>query len=79
MEISNFKDMYLAELQELASVEGRIRRVAAHGRSRFTLGAKGCIDGPSCLSAEGAACIHLAEPWREPDGACRPSHARPCR
>ena len=38
MEISNFKDMYLAELQELVSVEGQLadallRIAAAHPRA----------------------------------------------
>jgi hypothetical protein len=78
MEISNFKNMYLAELQELVSVEGPTRRrIAAYGGGCFASG----TEAPAASSSRGnrnpkrTVGDHPAEAWCQSHGAYRPGDA----
>ena len=77
MQINNFEDMYVAELQELFSMEGQLAdalhemaEVASHPFLKSALLHHG--DG---TQVQRQRLENLAEAWREPMGSHRPSHA----
>lgn len=78
MQISNFEDMCVAELQELLSMEGqlaealgRMAEVASYpSLKNAVIASSGRNAGPKAKTR-----INLAEAWRERMGSHRPSHA----
>ena len=80
MEISNFKDMYLAELQELVSVEEqlseallRMAAAASHPALKDAL-----VDHQAETMRQKERLVgHPSQTWRRPGGACRSGHAGP--
>jgi ferritin-like metal-binding protein YciE len=81
MQITNFKDMYIAELQELVSMEGqladelpRMAEVASHPSLKNTL-----IHHREETQVQRQRLeVNLAEAWCEPTSAYRPGHAGAC-
>jgi hypothetical protein len=78
MKINHFRDMYVAELQELVSVESqlsdallRMAGAAAHPALKDLL-----LDHRG-ETARGTTGNNVAKAWRQPSGTHRPGHAGP--